>query len=221
MNTEPLADALPFVKTFAVGPLRCNCTIIGDPVTGKAIVIDPGGDAEKIMRILEKQGLTASQVIHTHAHFDHFLASGQIHEATGAPLALHKADQPLWAQLEMQCGLFGVPYQPVPAPHHWLEHEEVLSAGDISGTALFTPGHTPGSMCFWFDSIKLLIAGDTLFKGGIGRTDLWGGDAKAIERSIQKRLYTLDESACVVAGHGPNTTIGAEMRHNPYVRAKR
>lgn len=217
-NDTPPSSLL--VKTFPVGPLQCNCTILADRHSKKAIVIDPGGDAQKIMDQLNADGLTVTQILHTHAHFDHFLASGEMHEQTGAPLCLHAEDKPLWDNLEMQCNLYGLPYKPVPSPQHWLEHEETLSldaAGD--GQALFTPGHTPGSMSFWFESAKLLIAGDTLFRGSIGRTDLWGGDYPTIERSIRQQLYTLDEEATVITGHGPSTTIGHEMRHNGFIRA--
>ena len=214
---ERMADL--FVKTFPVGPLQCNCTIIGDRVSGEAIVVDPGGDAARILKLLQDEGLRVVQIIHTHAHFDHFLASGELHEQTGAPLCIHKQDQFLWEHLDMQCGMFGVPYQPVPAPHHFLEDEEELPLADIQGKALFTPGHTPGSMSFLFEDAALLIAGDTLFRGGIGRTDLWGGDYKQIEQSIKHRLYTLDEDLTVVTGHGPSTTLGWEMRNNPFIRA--
>ncbi len=205
----------PFVKTFPVGPLQCNCTVLGDKATGRAVVVDPGGDADKILDLLAQEGLTVVQIIHTHAHFDHFMASGVMHERTGAPLCLHEADKPLWQNLEMQCSLFGVPYRPVPAPQQWLEHEEELP---LAGKALHTPGHTPGSMSFLFEAAGLLIAGDTLFRGSIGRTDLWGGDYQAIERSIRERLYTLDESLTVVTGHGPSTSIGYEIRNNPFVK---
>jgi glyoxylase-like metal-dependent hydrolase (beta-lactamase superfamily II) len=207
-----------FIKTLQVGPLRCNCTIIGDPVSKQAIVIGPGGDAQRIMAIVQEQGLAVSQILHTHAHFDHFLASGEMHEQTGAPLCLHQADKPLWEHLEDQCNLFGMPYKPVPAPQHWLTHEDPLPISHTPGKALFTPGHTPGSMSFWFEAANLLIAGDTLFQGGIGRTDLWGGDYATIERSIREQLYTLDEQTLVITGHGPSTTIGHELRHNPFVR---
>jgi glyoxylase-like metal-dependent hydrolase (beta-lactamase superfamily II) len=113
--------------------------------------------------------------------------------------------------------MFRVPYTPVPSPDRWLEDDEELACG--CGVALHTPGHTPGSMSFWFADAKLLIAGDTLFKRGVGRTDLWGGDQATIVRSIKQRLYTLDEGATVVTGHGPDTRLGDEMRENPFVRA--
>ena len=205
--------------TFAVPPLSCNCSIIGDPATKTAIVVDPGGDHQRILKNLQERGLTATLVVHTHAHFDHFLAAGEIHSATGAPLCLHKADQPLWENLELQCNTFGVPYVPVPAPNRWLNDDEELAVGALRGIALHTPGHTPGSMCFYFGASKLLIAGDTLFRGSIGRTDLWGGDARAIERSIKNRLYSLDEATRVITGHGPETSIGFEMRSNQFVQA--
>lgn len=208
------------VKTFPVGPLQCNCTILGDPDTGKAIVVDPGGDAEKILETLKTLGLhEVVNIIHTHAHFDHFLASGQLQEATQAPISLHPDDKPLWEHLDKQCAIYGIPYQPVPLPDRWLNHEENLVVGAFQGKALHTPGHSPGSMSFLFDAQKVLIAGDTLFKGSIGRTDLWGGDYETIERSIRERLYTLDEELQVIPGHGPLTLLGDEMRSNSYIRA--
>ena len=211
-----LAANLALIRvTFPVGPLQCNCTIIGDPISKKALVVDPGGDHLRIIAKLDELGLTLVSIIHTHAHLDHFLASGALKELTGATLHLHKDDQFLWDNLEMQCQRFGIPYQPVPAPDQWLKDDEELACG--CGVALHTPGHTPGSMSFWFAEAKLLIAGDTLFKRSIGRTDLWGGDFATIERSIRQRLYTLDEGATVVTGHGPDTNLGDEMRENPFV----
>ncbi|MBX2859804.1 MAG: MBL fold metallo-hydrolase [Vampirovibrio sp.] len=208
------------VDTFPVGPLQCNCTIIGDPTTKQAIVVDPGGDSQVILDRLAAQEYTVDRILHTHAHFDHFLASGEMKKATGAPLALHKEDKPLWDNLEMQCNRFSIPFTPVPAPDQWIDHEEELSLNHTCcGQALHTPGHTPGSTSFYFENLKLLIAGDTLFKGAIGRTDLWGGDFPTIEHSIKTHLYTLDETATVITGHGPATVLGDEMRSNPFVQA--
>ena len=206
----------PFVKIFPVGPLQCNCTIIGDKITGEAIVVDPGGDAQKILKILEDEGLKVVKIIHTHAHFDHFMASGELHEATGAPLCLHSEDKPLWQHLEDQCRMYNLPFKAVPDPGQWLEHEEEMP---LNGKALHTPGHTPGSMSFLFEDAKLLVAGDTLFRGSIGRTDLWGGDYPTIERSIKTVIYRLDEELTVVTGHGPSTTVGFEMMNNSFVTA--
>lgn len=218
MNTEKTPEK-PIVKTFPVGPLQCNCTVIGNPETGEAIVVDPGGDHQKILAVISEMGcnpLKIKQILHTHAHFDHFLASGQMKKASNASLCLHRADEPLWNALETQCGMYNIPFEPVPPPDHWLSHEEDLPFG---GECRHTPGHTPGSASFWFKELNLLVAGDTLFKRSIGRTDLWGGDYAAIEKSIKTRLYTLDETATVVTGHGPSTILGDEMRHNQFVRA--
>ena len=207
------------VETIPVGPLQCNCTILGDLVSRKAIVVDPGGDAEILLERLVELNLQVERIIHTHAHLDHFLASGKMKEATGAKLALHREDLFLWDMLEDQCRMFGIPFEPPPPPDQWLENEEEINLNDIQGKALHTPGHTPGSMCFLFESQKLLIAGDTLFQGSIGRTDLWGGDFKKIEKSIQEKLFTLDEETSVITGHGESTSIGHEMRANSFVRA--
>ena len=205
-------------RSFAVPPLDCNCSIIGDPITKQAIVVDPGGDPNRILKELQERDLTVAYIVHTHAHFDHFLASGEMKRATGAPLWLHKDDKILWENLEMQCQVFGVPYVPAPPPDRWLKDDEELTLGEVKGLALHTPGHTPGSMCFHFPAAHMVIAGDTLFRGSIGRTDLWGGDAQAIEQSIKNRLYTLDEGTRVITGHGPETRIGDELRYNLYVR---
>ena len=211
-------DADIIVETIPVGPLQCNCTILGDLVSRKAIVVDPGGDAEILLERLVELNLQVERIIHTHAHLDHFLASGKMKEATGAKLALHREDLFLWDMLEDQCRMFGIPFEPPPPLDQWLENEEEIDLNDLQGKALHTPGHTPGSMCFLFESQKLLIAGDTLFQGSIGRTDLWGGDFKKIEKSIQEKLYTLDEETSVITGHGESTSIGHEMRANSFVR---
>ncbi len=204
-------------KTFPVGPLQCNCTILGDTVTGRAIVIDPGGDAERILAEIESLGLQVVGIYHTHAHLDHVLAAGEIKSRTGAPIYLHEEDGFLWDMLEQQCRMFGVPYRAQPKPDHWITDEQSLPCGD--GVALHTPGHSPGSTSFWFGDEKLLVAGDTLFRRSIGRTDLWGGDFDTIEKSIRERLFTLDESAVVVTGHGPETSIGEERDENPFIRS--
>ena len=201
-------------ETFPVGPLQCNCTIIGDPITKKAIVVDPGGNHELILARLDALGLKVVSIIHTHAHLDHFLASGQLKEKTGATLHLHKDDQFLWDNLEMQCQMFRVPYTPVPSPDRWLEHDEELACG--CGVALHTPGHTPGSMSFWFADAKLLIAGDTLFRRGIGRTDLWGGSWPTILNSIRNKIFTLPGQTVVYSGHGPDTTVAREIKYFAY-----
>lgn len=206
-------------KTFSVPPLGCNCSILGDPVTKQAVVVDPGGAPERILREVEQLGLTVTHIVHTHAHFDHFLAAGEIKKATGAVVCLHQDDLDLWKNVDLQCRFFGVASAPVPLPDHWLADEERLSIGQVSIVALHTPGHTPGSLSLHLPDDRLVLAGDTLFRGSIGRTDLWGGDFGAIERSIRERLYTLDEATAVVTGHGPETEIGREKEANQFIRA--
>ncbi len=203
-------------KTIPVGPLQCNCTIIGDPETGIGYVFDPGGNAQGILATATELGFKIVGIIHTHAHLDHILAAGEIHKLTGAPIWLNRSDRFLWDTLEIQCKMWRIPYSPVPEPDHWIEDEQDLECG---GCCIHTPGHTPGSTSFYFENSKLLIAGDTLFQGSVGRTDFEGGDPVALKKSIQQRLYKLDESAAVITGHGPETTIGQEMRFNAFVRA--
>ncbi|HSN03834.1 MBL fold metallo-hydrolase [Nitrospira sp. NS4] len=205
-------------KTFSVPPLGCNCSIIGDPVTKQAIVVDPGGAPERILHEVRQLGLTVSYIFHTHAHFDHFLAAGEMKKATGATLCLHQDDLDLWQNLDVQCRMFGVPYVAVPMPDYWLKDDEKVLVGQVPIVALHTPGHTPGSMSFHVPADRLVLAGDTLFRGSIGRTDLWGGDFDAIERSIRERLYTLDDATAVVTGHGPETEIGIEKESNQFFR---
>ncbi|HIG39172.1 MAG TPA: MBL fold metallo-hydrolase [Gammaproteobacteria bacterium] len=204
-------------ESFAAGPLQCNCTILGDPISRKGIVVDPGGDPERIMSLVQQHDLSIVAIIHTHAHLDHILASGEIRKRTGARLYLHKGDKFLWDSLEQQCAMFGVPYQSTPEPDNWLKDDESLSC--CNGVALHTPGHTPGSMSFWFEDHRLLIAGDTLFQMGIGRTDLPGGSYQEIEVSIVERIFGLDGDAVVITGHGPRTSLEFERQANPFFGA--
>ena len=205
------------IRTFPVGPLGCNCSVIGDRLSGRALVIDPGGNADQILALLNELNLKAVAIIHTHAHLDHILAAGEIKNATGAPIYLHKDDQFLWDIVEEQCARFGVPAVTLPDPDHYLQDDQDL--GCCGGVAIHTPGHTPGSISFYFEEYKTLIAGDTLFQGSIGRTDLPGGNFDQIISSIKERIYSLDDEAVVVTGHGPNTSIGHEKMANSFVRA--
>lgn len=216
-SNQSAVNADTFIDSFPVGPLQCNCVIIGDRMTGKAIVVDPGGDAEKIVGILEREKLKLVQIIHTHAHLDHILASGILKEKTGADLYLHEGDRFLWDAVTEQCQAFGVPSVSLPPPDQPLIDDQALACGD--GVCLHTPGHTPGSVSFWFEPAKLLVAGDTLFRRSVGRTDFPGGDFNTLQRSIQERLYKLDDDAQVITGHGADTTIGEEKAENPFVNA--
>lgn len=217
MSELGTAESQFIIRTFPVGPLGCNCSVIGDRLSGRALVIDPGGNADQILGLLTELNLKVVAIIHTHAHLDHILAAGEIKNATGAPIYLHKDDQFLWDIVEEQCARFGVPPVKLPDPDHYLQDDQDL--GCCGGVAIHTPGHTPGSISFYFEEYKTLIAGDTLFQGSIGRTDLQGGNFDQIISSIKERIYSLDDEAVVVTGHGPNTSIGYEKMANGFVRA--
>jgi hydroxyacylglutathione hydrolase len=207
------------VKSFPVGPLQCNCSIIADPVSKEAAVIDPGGDPEDIVKFLKDQGLTAKYLLHTHAHFDHILGSRAVKEKTGAKICLHKGDEWLYNNLATQGAFVGMILKEKTLPiDEFLEDGQEIQLGNISTTVIHTPGHTPGSTCFCVqEQASILFAGDTLFQNSIGRTDLWGGSMDDIVFSIKDKLFRLDDSTQVIAGHGPNTSIWEEKRSNPFV----
>ena len=206
-------------KTFSVPPLGCNCSIIGDPVTKTAIVVDPGGAPERILQEVRAMGLTVVNIVHTHAHFDHIMGSRELKEKTGAKICLHEGDQWLYDNLQKQCGLFGFKATDTLPVDHYLQDEEEVKVGNLKTTVIHTPGHTPGSLCFSVqEKESTLLSGDTLFQRSIGRTDLWGGSFDEIIKSISQRLFVLDDSTKVIPGHGPNTDIWSEKRENPFVQ---
>lgn len=207
-----------FLKTFPVGPFQCNCSIFADEKTGEAVVIDPGDEAQEILRLLQEQGFTVRYLLHTHAHLDHICATKEVYEKTNASICLHKADQFLYDNIEMQGRSLGLAHALSVAPvTKYLEHGDEISVSDLPIKVLHTPGHTPGSICFSLKDHNLLFAGDTLFYRSIGRTDLWGGDYDQIINSIKTKLLRLDPITTVIPGHGPKTTIGAEGQKNPFL----
>jgi hydroxyacylglutathione hydrolase len=221
-------------RTFPVGALGCNCTIVACPDTKEALVVDPGDEAARILAELADAGVRAVKIVHTHAHFDHVMATGEVAARTGAEILLHRDDRWLYDHAIMQTELFGLARPgdaPPPPPTRALAGDEALAFGRREARALHTPGHTPGSLCLFVDGVTatatvagtaaveapLLFAGDTLFRGSIGRTDLWGGSFESITRSIRERLLTLPDDTVVVPGHGPETTVAAEREDNPFV----
>jgi glyoxylase-like metal-dependent hydrolase (beta-lactamase superfamily II) len=217
-------------RTFPVGMLGCNCTIVSCPETREALVIDPGDEGPEILAALTRERLTAVKIVHTHAHFDHVMATGEVAAATGAEILLHRDDRWLYDHAIMQTEVFGLsrpggrPWEAPPPPTSELAGDEAIGFGRREARALHTPGHTPGSICLYLEAaqeVPLLLAGDTLFRGSIGRTDLWGGSATAIAHSIRERLLTLPDDTVVVPGHGPETTIAAERRDNPFLQPGR
>jgi hydroxyacylglutathione hydrolase len=207
------------VETFPVGPLQCNCTILGDSGTGEAIVVDPGDDLPAVTAALARLGLTCRTIVNTHTHIDHVGANFALRQATGARLMLHEADVPLYDELETQARWLGLGPAPAQAPVDEHIHQgDRIRAGVLDVEVLHTPGHTPGSLCFHVPGTNpLLVSGDTLFAGSIGRTDLWGGDHDQEIESIRTRLLALPDDTLVIPGHGRSTTIGAERRRNPFL----
>ena len=203
------------LETFPVGPLGCNCSLLWEPDTGLGVVVDPGGDGAKIRKRVEALGFKVTALLHTHAHFDHVGATRELQDLWQCPAFLHEGDGYLLENLDMQTGLFGMAGIPKPSVEqlaHGDHHHEL--------TVLHTPGHTPGSCCFHgdFELGQVVLSGDTLFQGGVGRTDLWGGSWSQLEESIRRHLYTLAPGTLVIPGHGPSTTIGEEAENNAFVR---
>lgn len=208
-------------ETFPAGAFQCNCTILACGDTKDAVVIDPGGEVERIAEIVATYDLTVRSIIHTHAHLDHIYCTRDVNEAHGGEICLHKGDAFLYDGFAMQAQMFGWKVRPTTPVTRWIEHEDKIALGKRTLDVVHTPGHTPGSVCFALedpDAGRLLFAGDTLFRRSIGRTDLPGGDSKQIVRSIQERLFALDPDTLVITGHGPTTKIGDEAKSNPYVK---
>jgi glyoxylase-like metal-dependent hydrolase (beta-lactamase superfamily II) len=208
------------LETFPVGLLQCNCTILGDEEAHEAIVIDPGDEIGRIERRLTELGLQLKQILITHAHIDHIGGALKLKKLTGAPIFLNESDLPLLKMMAAQAAWIGM------APPETAPPDESLADGLSIGLArypaqvLHTPGHTQGSVCLHFAPLKLLVAGDTLFAGSIGRTDLPGGDFGQIIDSIHSRLLVLPDEITVIPGHGPMTTIGQERKQNPFLTSR-
>jgi glyoxylase-like metal-dependent hydrolase (beta-lactamase superfamily II) len=205
-------------ETLAVGLLGCNCTILGDEVSREAIVVDPGYDVPKILALLAHHQLTVKQIVVTHAHIDHIASAQMMKELTGAPVLYSQADLPQLAIMHVQAGWFGLEVPEVKPPDHSPADGEEVAVRGIAGKVLYTPGHTEGSVCLYLPAEKLLLAGDTLFAGGVGRTDFPGGDEGKLLASLRERLAPLPPATVVVPGHGPETTIATELAGNPWMR---
>jgi hydroxyacylglutathione hydrolase len=217
MDAENLIPKAIILETFPVGQLQCNCTILGDPATHEAIVIDPGEEIGRIHRRLTELGLKLTQILITHAHIDHIGGALRLKRLTGAPILLNENDLPLLQMMEMQAGWLGVATPETEAPDASLQDGLRVGLNSYPAQVLHTPGHTQGSVCLYFAPLNLLVAGDTLFAGSIGRTDLPGGNSRLILDSIHARLLVLPEETHVLPGHGPLTTIGEEKQSNPFL----
>ncbi|HVN72851.1 MAG TPA: MBL fold metallo-hydrolase [Desulfomonilia bacterium] len=206
------------LNTVVVTEFMTNCFILGDEKTHQAILIDPGGEADKILSQVDSMGLKIMAVVNTHAHVDHIGAIRQIKDITGAPVMMHQDELPLLQAASRMGRLFGICIEQPPDPDRFLrEGEEITLGNGISLSVLETPGHSPGGISLVTSDKKFCFAGDTLFAGSIGRTDLPGGDYHTLIASIKAKLLTLGDDVKVLPGHGPSTTVGAERRYNPFL----
>jgi hydroxyacylglutathione hydrolase len=234
-------------EVIPVGMLQCNCSILGDPVTREAIVVDPGDDVARILEILQRHRLKLRAIVSTHTHIDHVGGLAELHRATGAPVMIHEADMELYKHLDIQAQWLGVATPAMTRIEDFVKEGDAVRWGGFAARVLHTPGHTPGSISLVIEpgatgkAIRddaqdgdreqehlsdkrsttepgIVLAGDTLFQRSIGRTDLWGGSAPQILKSIREKLLVLPEETIVFPGHGDTTTIGEERDQNPFLR---
>ena len=205
-------------EIIAVGPLQCNCSLIGDEATFEGMVIDPGDDIESVLALVRKHKLKIKQIVITHAHVDHIGGAMKLRAATGAPILLNQNDQALLKMMDIQASWIGVASPGLIQIDQSLSDADRVTAGNLGATIMHTPGHTEGSICLYFPAEQKLIAGDTLFAGSIGRTDLPGGSFPKIMSSLHEKVLTLPDETVVVPGHGSLTTIGKERAENPFLK---
>ena len=205
------------LEMLTVGPFQENCYIIGDEQTGTGALVDPGDEGARIALAVEHTGLDIGQIIITHAHIDHVGAVAALVDEYACPVLMHAEAEPMLQQLPTQAMMMGLRFGKVPSVDRHLEDEEVLEVGGLRLRSLYTPGHAPGHLAFYLEDEGLVLSGDALFAGSVGRTDLFGGDMDLLMRSINERLLTLPDETKVLSGHGPETTIGEERARNPFL----
>ena len=203
------------IKTLPVGPIMANCFIVGCQETMQAAIIDPGDEADKILQSVADSNLAVKTIINTHGHFDHVSANKGISAVTNAPILIHALDAPMLEQIAASAANWGLSAENSPAPDRTLNDGDTVTFGNITLNVIHTPGHTPGGISLFTDGH--VFVGDTLFAGSIGRTDFPGGDFATLKSSIQDKLFKLGDDVQVYTGHGPETTIGNEKQHNPFV----
>lgn len=205
-------------EILPVGPLQCNCSVIGDETTREAMVIDPGDDIADVLGLIQKHNLTVKQIVITHAHIDHVGGAMKLRAATGAPILINEKDYALLKLLDVQAAWLGMRDPGKVEIANSIGDLDKVQAGFLTADVLHTPGHTEGSICLYFPQEKKLISGDTLFSGSIGRTDLPGGSFEKIIQSLHGKLLQLPDETVVVPGHGALTTIGQERESNPFLK---
>lgn len=206
------------VETITNGPFVENCYLVADPITRKAILIDPGDEEDRIADKVKQANVQVVEIVNTHGHIDHAGAVASLKRLLDVPFAIHPGDRGWLEHLGSSAVAFGLSPRPTPEVDRDLEHGQTLMVGEVKGIVLHTPGHTEGGCCFYFPEPRAVFVGDTLFAGSIGRTDLPGGSSSTLLRSIQEHLLTLDDDVVVYSGHGPTTDIGTERRSNPFLR---
>ncbi|MBL8231807.1 MAG: MBL fold metallo-hydrolase [Bryobacterales bacterium] len=205
-------------EILPVGMLQCNCSIFGDESTREAIVVDPGDEIEAILEVLARHSLSVKAIVITHAHIDHIGGAAKLKAVTSAPVWMNENDQTLYDRLDVQASWLGVRMPEQTTIDHAAKDGDTLKLGTTADFhVIHTPGHTQGSLCLFIPTESKLVAGDTLFRESIGRTDLPGGDPRKILSSIQTKLLALPEETVVIPGHGPNTTIAHERDCNPFL----
>ncbi len=208
-------------EVIAVGPLQCNCSVIGDESTREAMVVDPGDNIDEILKIIARHQLTVKHIVITHGHIDHIGGAMKLKAATGAAIHMNEGDEMQVRMLPMQAAWVGMDSPGKVSIDQHTKDADRIKVGGIEATVLHTPGHTEGSSCLYFPAQQMLIAGDTLFAGSIGRTDLPGGNFDKLMGSLHGPLMALPDEVVVIPGHGPATTIGEERETNPFVTDKR
>ena len=199
--------------------LECNCSVVGDDETKEAIVIDPGDDIERVQAILKQHDLTVKYIVVTHAHIDHVGGLKKLHDSTGAPVMMHEDDLPLYQNLDGQAAWLGVEAPGMVKVDQFLKEGDRLRWGSLAADVLHTPGHSPGSISLHLAGKDARVfAGDTLFQGSIGQSDLWGGSGRQLLRSIHDKLLLFPDETPVFPGHGLSTTIGRERESNPFLQ---
>ncbi len=205
-------------RILPVTPFVQNCSLLWDPATRKAVVVDPGGDLDTILAAVKEENLTVEKLLLTHGHIDHVAGAAALARQLGAPIEGPQREDDFWLeQLPEQCSSFGFPTTAAFMPDRWLEDGDSVTVGGLTLEVLHTPGHTPGHVCFIHKPSKLAIVGDVLFAGSIGRTDFPGGNAGSLVRSVRGKLFPLGDDFTFIPGHGPTSTFGEERESNPYV----
>ncbi|MDQ5818908.1 MAG: MBL fold metallo-hydrolase [Actinomycetota bacterium] len=206
------------LEMLTVGPFQENCYVVGDEETGAGAIVDPGDEAARIALAVEQTNLEISQILITHTHIDHVGAVASLVDEYSCQVLMHAEAEPMLGQLPTQAMMMGLRFGEVPTVDRHIKDEEVIEVGGLQLRSLYTPGHAPGHIAFYIESEGLLLSGDALFAGSVGRVDLPGGSMEVLMRSIEERLLTLPDETRVYPGHGPETTIGNERVHNPFLQ---